>query len=115
MIGAAQIAMICIGLYLLIAGKSKAGKRVLRGGPARVVGLVFMLPVPLAFMIGVGIGISLGLRHKPFHPEEWKGISLVIEAVAVVVCLVAGCVIARLYSKPLKKRRPRTVEPAKDG
>src|SRR5437868_5812470 len=112
MIGAAQIALLCIGLYLLTAGKSKTGKRVLRGAPARVVGLVFMLPVPLAFMIGIGIGINLGLRHKPFRPEEWKGTSLAIEAVAVVVCLVAGCVIARVYSKPLKKRRPKTVEPA---
>lgn len=105
-----EIAMLIGGLIALVTGKFKLSQRmVAEGVAARLAGAVFLLPLPLAFTIGLFIGLTQAAQGKPvdtgFH------LTLVLmEAGVVLGCLVVGLVIAVVGGKAPKdgsKKRAR--------
>jgi hypothetical protein len=56
----AQIATFIFGLVVTITGKmSWSRTRITRGAPARVAGVLLMMPLPVSFLIGILVGLAL--------------------------------------------------------
>lgn len=77
-----EIGMLIFGFIGLVTGKLKlsAGNEV-EGAPARLLGLVAILPLPLALVTGFCIGLSMGPRV-----HDMQGTFLVIELGLVGIC-----------------------------
>ena len=96
--------MLCLGLYVLIAGKVPANKRSryeVRGWPARIIGIICLLPIPLSLggaMVAAALMMAQGMdvNDKSFF---WVGTA--IEGGVVVACLVAILVIRLNYRTPV--------------
>jgi dienelactone hydrolase len=85
-----EIALFILGIIALATGKLTLTKtRVVYGWPARLLGIIGLLPLPLSFGVGVAIGVLLAMRGEPV--ENHRGLFIAIE-----VGIVFGCV-ALLY------------------
>jgi hypothetical protein len=97
-----EIAMLIGGLVALVTGKLKLSQRmVTEGVAARLAGAVFLLPLPMAFTIGMVIGFMQATQGKPMDGSfNWT--LVLMEAGIVVGCLVVGLVIAFVGGKAPK-------------
>src|SRR5438552_14838385 len=67
MIIGAEIALLFIGLYALIKGQlptNKKSKHVVRGWPARVIGIIALLPIPVSFGLGLAVALLFVVQRK---------------------------------------------------
>ena len=95
MILGAEIAMLFLGLYSLFTGKFKISKdRVVEGGTARLVGLFWILPLPVMLLVGFFIGATGNFQLF----QNRSGALIAVEVVVVLTCLIVGAVIG--YSAP---------------
>ena len=100
MIVGAEIALLVIGLYALFAGKlptNKKAKYVIQGWPARVIGVIGLLPIPLSFMVGMAVAASFVAQGKAVTRESFFWVGTAIEGSAVVLCFAVIAVLARVY------------------
>ena len=82
-----EIAMLFGGAYALFTGKLPqifGYQYVIEGTPARIIGFVFMIPLPVAFVIGFVLGMFLG--------EDGAVFAGILEFGLIVVCLAGGLV-----------------------
>jgi hypothetical protein len=62
----AEIGMFILGVYWLVTGKAKVGKtQQLVGMHVRMMGFILLLALPLAFVLGILIGILAGMEVLP--------------------------------------------------
>src|SRR5262245_47678776 len=65
MILGAEIALLVMGLYALFAGKLTLTKqKVVRGTPARLLGILCLLPIPLSLLVGIVLGVGLAVQGQ---------------------------------------------------
>jgi hypothetical protein len=108
MILAMEVWLLGMGLWALVTGRLNLGKgRVLHGCAARLLGLVGVLAIPLAFCGALIVGVILVAKGWSLAEPEVPWIITGVEAVVVVTCLVViygvGGAIAgpsRLYAHP---------------
>lgn len=80
MIIGAEIGLLIMGLIAIVTGRLPVGPgRVVRGAPARYLGVVALLPFPVAFGIGFGLGYILALQGVVLQKETWNVIGIAIE------------------------------------
>jgi predicted Na+-dependent transporter len=101
MIAGMEVAMIFLGLYFLIKGKtlpSKDGQHVVKGWPARLIGIICLMPIPLSIVaLSVwGIANNVDVSGKSFF---WRRTA--IEVGILLACLVVGASISRTYRTPV--------------
>jgi WD40 repeat protein len=90
-----EIGLLVAGLIALITGRLKLSKqRVATGAAARIAGLVFMLPLPLAVFVAVALSVGHASGGIAFNPDEWQRLSLVVELGLIGVCCLIGFGIA---------------------
>ncbi len=88
----AEIIMLIGGLVGLITGKIRLSKNMeLQGWRARVAGLILALPLPLAFGVGLVLGVLVGAGVLP---SSTTGLASLIELPIVLACLVAAVIFA---------------------
>jgi hypothetical protein len=61
MIIGVEIALLCLGLYAVIMGRfpfTKTAKHTVQGWPARVIGVIYLLPIPLSFVVATAVAAS---------------------------------------------------------
>lgn len=76
------------GLYALIAGKIRVyRKKVIKGKRAQLLGVILILPAPIAFGLGWITGITFGMT------PEIIGLLTIFEAVMLIGVLIAVIVI----------------------
>jgi predicted Zn finger-like uncharacterized protein len=111
-----SIAMFIAGIVALIGGKLHLTRnRVAEGAPARVAGAVWVLPLPLAILLGFVLAASAAATGRPVDLENATRTGIIIEVGLILVCFVTGVVIAAVYGKePKKKRRPREEDEDED-
>lgn len=106
MILIAEIVMLLGGIYALITGRlwwEASSKYVVSDRLARVIGLIWILPIPLAIFIGMMVtvivmragGATEGPRSAPLF---WC--LTIAEIIIVVACGLAPLFISRLYGTP---------------
>lgn len=107
-----EIGMLVAGILALAKGKLTFSKnRIVEGTAARVVGLILVLPLPLAFGIGVVIGFLTafphGVQRRPGGVQDFQDTLTLMELAIVLVCGVLAAVVGFAYSsrpspKPLR-------------
>lgn len=108
MILAAEIGMTIFGLIALIRGVITIGKgKSIYGWQARVLGLVGMSVIPLAFVIGIAFFIVASIAG--IDVTQMNGLRLVwIDLLSMAIVLVVAHVLGKSFEKqkPVKKSRP---------
>jgi hypothetical protein len=105
MIIGAEVAMICLGLYALIKGKFPVNaetKFVVQGWPLRIMGLIYLLPIPVSLLAGMVLGVWWVAQGKELTDRSFFWAGTALEGAVVVVCLLAAAIVSRLYRVPVK-------------
>jgi len=102
-----EILMAILGIVILVAGKIPRwlmpGLRHRYDGPGiRWFGVLLLLPMPLAFLIGVVFYLVSGTT-----PPPWAAL---IESGITVVVLIAALLVERRFRKPLRPPTDRQRE-----
>lgn len=106
-----EIGMLIAGILALVRGRVAWGKaRAVTGPAARVIGVVLLLPIPLAFAVGFAIGFESGLRGQQLSAADKEFITLT-EVVITVACLLVALAISGVTSKPTTEAEPPAAEP----
>jgi hypothetical protein len=112
MILAAEIALVAIALYALITGQlptNKKSKHVVQGLPARLIGAIGFMPLPLSFVVGASLGLLLGFLGKEVAPQSLFWIGTAIEGSIVLLCVITMRILARAYRVPILSSSPAAV------
>ncbi|CAN5481914.1 hypothetical protein BH10PLA2_BH10PLA2_17180 [soil metagenome] len=105
----AEIALFCFGLYVLIGGKiSRKGIVVLTGWRARIIGLVYLLPLPLSLVGGAIFGILWVLSGHDPKDRSVYGYALAIEVACFIACLLAAWILQRRFRIQLAEQEEDT-------
>ncbi len=101
MVLGAELGLLAYGVYVLITGKYALGKqRFVYGWQARVLGVICLLPLPTALLIGILIGLSAAGTGK----MPGAGVTTAIE----VVILIATIVLITLLGKRFYQQQADT-------
>jgi WD40 repeat protein len=96
------------GIIVLATGKIWLGKTY-SGVGARVAGSIMVLTLPLAFAVGLLLGLSLAPRGARFNPDDQQGFIL-IDVFVVALCFALAAIVAITLGEPVHapvKRRRR--------
>jgi hypothetical protein len=100
-----EIALVIMGLMALIRGKMKMGKnREVTGIPARLLGLVGLLPMPMAIVLNIGYVAMLMASGELIDPATytrdhmWAAVG--IEAGCALGCALFMCVVGAILARP---------------
>ena len=94
------------GLYVLITGKLKlSATKVVEGTPARLISLIMLAPFPLAFTVGLGVGVWATMNGK--NPADLTMPLMGVEFVIVIACAILAFAIAHAIAKPPGSGAPR--------
>jgi hypothetical protein len=101
-----EIGMLIAGILALIKGKFTLTKnRVVEGAMARVIGLVMVLPIPLAIAAGVMVGFALTLQGKPIEEKELRTTLAIVEVVIVLACLLLAVILSLIANHSAAQKR----------
>src|SRR5262245_17492016 len=96
-----EIGLAVLGILLLSLGKFRLSPtRVVRGWPARLLGVVALLPFPVAFVLGF---VTVILMGRPIKPDEQLWFGLLIDGGCVVGCVLALFGLGWLLSEPVTR------------
>src|SRR5262245_60487736 len=95
MLLALEIILIIYGLAALITGKITLGsQREARGAVARISGVTFLLPIPLAFLGIITLGALCAAQGWAVGQQEAMFLGVSVEASAILGCAGLGMGIA---------------------
>src|SRR4051812_47520397 len=100
MIIGAEVAMLIMGLYALIVGKlmtNKKAKHVVQGWPARLIGVICLLPLPVSLVACTAVAALLVARGRPVTRESFFWVGTAIEGSIVLACVIAVAILSRVY------------------
>src|SRR5262249_30636375 len=102
-----EIALLIMGIIALITGKLTLNRTcVVRGTNARVLGVIALLPLPVAFTILLGLAGVYGGRRDELQDLSWM--LPLIEAGITIGILVIICIAAALLSE--SKDKPALID-----
>ncbi len=103
-----EVAMLFGGAYALFTAKVPqyffGSNYVVEGTPARIIGLLFMIPLPAALIVGFMLGLLMG--------RNGIGLAGIVEIGLIVVCLVGGLIYGYRVRKP---KAPEYYKPPTDS
>ena len=120
MILGVEIALAIVGLIALFGGKLTISKtKVVRGAPARLLGLLALSPFPLAFVVVLGYVAA----NAPADPErfvadnQWTiiGIEAGIVITVAVLVFAIGAAVATNPAETARRKRADALGDADDG
>jgi hypothetical protein len=84
------------------APTNKKAKHVVRGWPARVIAFICLLPIPLAFLVGMVVAAVFTAQGRQVTRDSFFWVGTAIEGSVVAACLVAAAVLSRVYRVPVE-------------
>jgi hypothetical protein len=100
----AQIALLVWGIIVMVRGQiAFSNTKVVRGGSARLVGALIILPLPLSVAIVFAYGMYLGVKEQEIEIRHIEWVGMVIQLCVYGVCLLSAIVLDLLLAKPRKK------------
>lgn len=116
MILGAEIGLLIFGLWSLIRGKVTVfGGRAVYGMPARLLGLLAMTPIPLAFLVGTLFVVASAPANPERFAEDNKWALIGIEGGIVVLLTILILVIGEKLAIDPADRRSRKRRGDEDG
>lgn len=111
-----ELCLLVLGIITLVTGKINVSKdKMIVGAPARWIGAVLLLPLPLAFLVGFVWGMMIAAQGRMPDPKELRTIGAVIEIGIFGLCMVVCLIIALSSQKvPVTKVNVRRREPDYD-
>jgi len=109
-----EIGMLIMGIVALVKGKiSLTANRVVYGIPARIIGALLMLPLPLVFGGVMVLGVFMAAQGKPVDRENLRPPAAIMEISILVIIGITVVVIglATAGKPPRKKKRLPRDEP----
>ena len=104
-----ELIMLVTGLYALFAGKMPtfgAGREYdVRGWPARVIGVICLLPLPLSVAAGFVASLQMAAQGKDLNDKSYFWVRTAIEGGIVLVCAVAMHMMRLTYQTPVKAQQ----------
>lgn len=102
-----NIILLIAGIAVLVRGQVLLTRsKEVRGIPARLIGVFFLLPLPLNFLAVVMLGVYETVQGTTAVSQDaLKGPALILNVVGIGVCLLVAFVIAVVYAQPVRKRR----------
>jgi hypothetical protein len=84
-----EIVLLIVGLIALIGGKAYLSKDVVvRGTPARLLGLLAITPIPLQFILGFCVGFWIAVARPAVTLQQLRPMFIGLEIVATLVCAI---------------------------
>jgi hypothetical protein len=97
----AEIGMLVFGVITLVKGTFQFSRaRIVRGAPAYAIGVILLLPLPVAFGIGAVIGAVVAARTGHAPTAQDLGPYGAIDVALVLLSLLASLVIALTTAQP---------------
>lgn len=104
----AQIGAIIFGIIALVRGQfSLTRTRIVWGVPARIIGFLLCLPLPVSFGIGLLIGIALVAQGKDVRDPAVRAKFWPVDVAVFLFFLVAAGITAFATAQPVKQKRRR--------
>jgi hypothetical protein len=98
-----EIGMLIAGIVALVRGEfSWTRNKVVRGAAARVVGALLLLPLLLAFTVGVAIVSIHTANGRPPNDPSLRATLGFTEAASIILFFVIAILIAAIYAEPLE-------------
>jgi NPCBM/NEW2 domain len=108
-----EIALLIAGLAALIKGEFKLNRNTVVSGPAaRIAGAIWLLPLPVALLVGVLVGSQANVR--PVERTPFTAL-VFLEGGIVLVALVLGLLVALVGGSPSLGERPQHRRPPRRG
>jgi hypothetical protein len=112
----AEIGSFIFGIIALVRGQfSLTRSRVVQKVPARIIGVLLLLPLlagqGIGFIMGAAKGVEFAAKGKEFTMQDamnLQGPLLVVNVLATAVPLLAAFIIAVVTAKPPKPKRRRS-------
>ncbi|MGQ0633952.1 MAG: hypothetical protein ACT4QC_05045 [Planctomycetaceae bacterium] len=104
MLLAVELTLLGMGVYALVTGRFPPGKSAANrvvGWPARVVGLLCVLPLPMSFCVAFVVAAILVARDGALAMESFGWTAIVIEFSVLALCGVAATVVFRMNRQPV--------------
>ncbi|HEV3079992.1 MAG TPA: hypothetical protein VGY66_09440 [Gemmataceae bacterium] len=101
----AEIVALIGGIMAIAKGQIRMlGSRTVEGTPARIAGVILILPLPLALVAGFMYGVILASQGREFD-EKAKPIAAIMEAAIFLVCMTAAVIVTLTAKQPRRRRR----------
>ncbi len=99
-----EIALLIWGIGTLIKGRFGVGSnRVVRGIPARVVGVFLLAPLPLALATGFTLGFIWAIQGRQPDDDEIQATAVIAELSILFGCVVVALLIAYWTARPIRE------------
>jgi uncharacterized membrane-anchored protein len=101
-----SIAMLIFGIIALVRGQFTLTRtKVVSGVPARVIGVILLLPLPMMLVGGMLIGVFYAMQGKQPRPEDIQGPAVLLEVGVVLGSMLIAVVIGLATAGPPQRRR----------
>ncbi len=107
MVTGIECALLYLGLHALLNGKLPAyttATSVVQGRPARLIGVIALLPIPLTLVIGMAITALCASSGKDASDRSFFWMMTTVEGAVVVSCIAAIIVMGRIYRSSPQSR-----------
>ncbi len=102
-----EIGMAICGLIALITGKvNLTGSKAAQGVPARIIGVIMLLPFPLSLLVIVPITAVIVSRGQP-PTDNMTLVLRLIESGIILACFLVSMVIGFMTATPVERTRRR--------
>lgn len=96
----AELVFAFFGVAFLVRGRADGGGgRVVTGAPARIAGLVLLLPVPLTYFGVFALLVTEVARGHSLDPRRYGPVTTLYGFIAVVACFVTAAFILKRWAR----------------
>ncbi len=105
------IVMFVLGIVTLVTGTINVSrKKVARGAPARIAGVILLLPFPLSLILGIVVGLAMGASGNVPQGGSLLALGVALELGPIILCFIGAMLVAGLNAvpkdEPARRRRP---------
>ena len=102
-----EILMLIFGIIALVRGRFLLTRaKEVRGWPARIIGVLLIMPFPLSFLVGMVLGGVFVAMGKSVDDQEFRSAASILGFAIVAICFLSAIGIAMFLAEPIRKNRP---------
>lgn len=102
-----EILMLIFGIIALIRGRFLLTRaKEVRGWPARIIGVLLIMPFPMSFIAGMVLGAVFMALGKSIDGQEFKSAAMILGFATVALCFFSAIGVAFFLAEPIRKERP---------